>query len=291
MLSNKKILIIGSNGQIGRSFFSLKKKNKNLKLFFVCKKKKNYLRASILKKILENNNYNYVINCAAFTDVDSAEIYKNKALELNYKLVKNIISLIKNKKIFFIHFSTEFVFSGKKLNHYNENDKMAPLNYYGTSKSMADNLILSSKIPCVIFRISWLFSQWNNNFLKKILTLANNNSYLKVVNDQRGSPTYALELANNILEIIRLDKFRKINTPQIFNYRNKGIVTWYLFAKKILKVFKIKCNVYPISYKDYNSKVSRPKNSCLSINKFRKFFKIKISTWQNSISHCYNNKL
>ena len=155
---------------------------------------------------------------------------------------------------------------------------------------MADNLILSSKIPCIIFRISWLFSRWNNNFLNKILTLANNNSYLRVVNDQRGSPTHAIELANNILEIIRLDKFKKITTPQIFNYRNKGITTWYLFAKKILKVFKIKCNVYPISYKDYNSKVSRPANSTLSVLKFEKFFNIHIRTWEDSLSHYYNNR-
>jgi len=155
---------------------------------------------------------------------------------------------------------------------------------------MADHLILLSKIPSVIFRISWLFSKWNINFVKKIINSGKNNSFINVINDQRGSPTYAYDLADCIIKIIRFNKFNMINCPEIFHFRNKGITTWYLFTKKIFKIFKIKCRVSPVSYKDYKSKVSRPKNSSLSIFKFEKFFNMRIRRWEDSLSHYYNNK-
>jgi len=287
----KKILVLGSKGQLGRSFLLLSKKYKNLKFFFIYRKKINYLSLNILKKLINKNNYNYIINCAAYTDVENAEFNRRKVIKINYQLVKNILSIIKHKKIFLLHFSTDFVYSGKKIHQYYEGDKTLPINYYGKTKAMADHLILSSKIPSVIFRISWLFSKWNINFVKKIIINGKNNSYINVINDQKGSPTYAYDLADCIIKIIRQNKFDKINHPEIFHFRNKGITTWYLFAKKILKIFKIKCKVIPVSYKDYKSKVSRPKNSSLSVLKFEKFFNLNIRKWENSLSHYYYNRL
>jgi dTDP-4-dehydrorhamnose reductase len=288
--NKKKILILGSKGQLGRSFSLLSKRFNDLRFFFIYKKKKNYLNLNILKKIISKNNYNYIINCSAYTNVESAGLNRTEVKKINYQLIKNILSVIKDKKIFLIHFSSDFVYNGKKLGQYNEHDKTFPVNYYGKTKAMADNLILSSKIPSAIFRISWLFSKWNTNFVKKIINYGKNNSYINVINDQRGSPTYANDLAGCIIKIIRLNKFNKINCPEIFHFRNKGITTWYLFAKKIFKIFKIKCRVRPISYKDYNSKVSRPANSTLSVLKFEKFFNIHIRTWEDSLSHYYNNR-
>ena len=287
----KKILVLGSKGQLGRSFFVLSKKFKNLKFFFIHKKKKNYLNLNILKKIINKNNFNYIINCSAYTNVEDAGLNTTKVKKINYQLIKNILSVIKNKKIFLIHFSTDFVYSGKKLGQYLEDDKTFPVNYYGKTKAMADHLILSSKIPSVIFRTSWLFSKWNTNFVKKIIINGKNNSYINVINDQKGSPTYAYDLADCIIKIIRQNKFDKINHPEIFHFRNKGITTWCLFAKKIFKIFKIKCKVIPVSYKDYKSKVSRPKNSSLSVLKFEKFFNLNIRKWEDSLSHYYYNRL
>ena len=292
MLNNKKqILVLGSKGQLGRSFFILRNKYKNLKFFFIYRKKVNYLNFNILKKLINKNNYNYIINCAAYTDVENAEFNKRKAIKINYQLVKNILSIIKNKKIFLIHFSTDFVYNGKKIDQYYEDDKTLPINYYGKTKAMADKLILSSKIPSIIFRISWLFSKWNINFVKKVIINGKNNSYINVINDQKGSPTYAYDLAYSIIKIIRQNKFDKINNPEIFHFRNKGITTWYLFAKKIFRIFKITCKVNPVSYKDYKSKVSRPKNSSLSVLKFEKFFNLNIRKWEDSLSHYYYNRL
>lgn len=286
----KKILVLGSKGQLGRSFSVLSKRLNDLRFFFIYKKKKNYLNLNILKKLISKNNYNYIINCSAYTNVENAGLNRTEVKKINYQLIKNILSIIKDKKIFLIHFSTDFVYNGKKLGQYNENDKTHPVNYYGKTKAMADNLILSSKIPSAIFRISWLFSKWNTNFVKKIINYGKNNSYINVINDQWGSPTYAYDLASCIIKIIRLNKFNKINCPEIFHFRNKGITTWYLFAKKIFKIFKIKCRVGPISYKDYNSKVSRPTNSSLSVLKFEKFFNVHIRRWEDSLSHYYNNR-
>jgi dTDP-4-dehydrorhamnose reductase len=110
----KKILVLGSQGQLGRSFFMLSKKYKNFRFFFINRKKNNYLNFNILKKLINKNNYNYVINCAAYTDVENAEFNRRKVIKINYQLVKNILSIIKNKKIFLIHFSTDFVYNGKK---------------------------------------------------------------------------------------------------------------------------------------------------------------------------------
>jgi dTDP-4-dehydrorhamnose reductase len=286
----KKILVLGSKGQLGRSFFVLSKKFNDLNFFFIHRKKKNYFNFNILKKLINKSNFDYIINCSAYTNVENAPLNKTKVKKINYQLIKNILSVIKNKKIFLIHFSTDFVYNGKKLGQYLEDDKTIPVNYYGKTKAMADHLILLSKIPSVIFRISWLFSKWNTNFVKKIINNGKNNSYINVINDQRGSPTYAYDLADCIIKIIRFNKFNMINCPEIFHFRNKGITTWYLFTKKIFKIFKIKCRVSPVSYKDYKSKVSRPKNSSLSIFKFEKFFNIRIRRWENSLSHYYNNK-
>ena len=286
----KKILVLGSKGQLGRSFFVLGKKFNDLKFIFIHQKKKNYLNLNILKKLINKNNFDYIINCSAYTNVENAALNKTKVKKINYQLIKNILSVIKDKKIFLIHFSTDFVYDGKKLGQYLEDDKTIPVNYYGKTKAMADHLILLSKIPSAIFRISWLFSKWNTNFVKKIINNGKNNSSINVINDQKGAPTYAYDLADCIIKIIRFNKFNIINRPEIFHFRNKGITTWYLFTKKIFKIFKIKCRVSPVSYKDYKSKVSRPKNSSLSIFKFEKFFNIRIRRWEDSLSHYYNNK-
>jgi dTDP-4-dehydrorhamnose reductase len=284
------ILILGSKGQLGKSFFFLKKKYNKLNFFFVHKKKINYFNYKLLNKLINNNNYDYIINCSAYTDVENSEFKKKIALKINYQLVKNILQIIKKKKIFFIHFSTDFVYSGNKLSKYYEDDNTFPINYYGKTKAMADHLILSSNMPCVIFRISWLFSKWKTNFVKKVILNSRDNSLIKVINNQKGSPTYAYDLASYIIKIIKLKKLNKINYPEIFHFRNKGITTWFSFAKEICRLFKIKCKVVPISYKEYKSKVRRPKNSSLSISKFEKFFGMRIPKWKDSLSHFYNNK-
>jgi dTDP-4-dehydrorhamnose reductase len=283
-----RILVLGSNGQIGRTFKFFIKSEKKISFYFLNQNKFNYLDSSKLKNFLKINSFNYVINCCAYTDVEKAENDKSRTKKINFIFVKELIKFLKKSNTFFIHFSTDYVYDGKKIGVYFENDKTNPLNYYGKTKVMADNLIMNSEIPAVIFRVSWLFSKWNNNFIRKILKKSKIEKKLLVINDQLGSPTYSYDLVNCIIKIIKKNYFNNIKTPTIFNFRNKGITNWYIFARNILKINKnIKCVIKPVSYKNFKTVATRPINSSLSISKFEKYFKISIPHWKNSLKHYF----
>jgi dTDP-4-dehydrorhamnose reductase len=283
-----KILILGSNGQLGKTFNEYKKIRKNIFFIFLSQNKLNYTITKKIEAFLKNKNFDYIINCCAYTNVEDSENKLKIVKLLNFYLIKNLLKIIEKSKTILIHFSTDHVYDGNKKGQYLEHDKCRPLNYYGKTKLMADNLIMNSKSQAIIFRISWLYSKWNNNFVKKILEKSKKEKTLSVVGDQFGSPTYSNDLVYSVIKIIDKGYFKKIKKPLIFNFRNKGITSWYNFSKKILSYNNnSSCQIKLNSYKDYKTNVQRPANSKLSILKFQRYFKISIPHWKNSLERFF----
>ena len=255
----KKILITGGDGQLGKAFKSIMYNYK--KYHFVIKSKKDLDITNLesLKKEIQKNNYDFIFNCAAYTDVNKAEKNKNDVMITNFESVKNILEVIQNSNSKLIQFSTDYVFDGDKKLEYTEQDQPNPINNYGHSKYLAEKYIIDSSCKSVIIRTSWLFSQFNNNFVKKILYQSKDNKSIKVTDKEIGCPTYAPDLANFCM---KLCESKLVWDGEIFNFTNKGHTSRFTFAKTILDLIGSDCKV--VISEDYvNYEVGRPLNSKL----------------------------
>lgn len=281
------ILVLGSDSQIGKT---LKKLDLKKKKIFFNKKQININNYQLVKKKIYSLKPDIVINCAAYTNVEKCEFFRKKANKINYFAVKNLAKICFKTKSLLIHFSTDFVFEGKKNSPYKENFKKVPINYYGKTKLLGEQAIKNSNCNYIIIRTSWLFSEYGNNFLKKIIH--NKKKIIKVVDDQIGNPTYAGELAFAIDQILK--KKNILNTKEIFHFSGKNICSWYDFASAIVKLFKKKNKKYkkkiiPISTNQLISKVNRPKYSALCNNKFNNFLKFRKRQLNYHISDVIRN--
>lgn len=203
---------------------------------------------------------------------------------LNYNSVENIADLAKKYNLTFIHISTDYVFDGKSCIPYKEDDKTEPLNIYGKSKLRGEQVIVDiSPKNTIVIRTSWLYSNYKRNFVHTIRNLGKKKEEINVVYDQIGTPTYARDLAEvilNILPYIQNDK------PEIYHYSNEGIASWYDFAKEIMKLSQLDCNIKPIESKDFLALALRPSYSVLNKQKIKEKFHIEIPHWKDSLEKC-----
>ena len=229
------------------------------------------------------NKYHFIVNCAAYTNVEKAENETNVALSINSEGVKNLALISKQHKIGLIHISTDYVFDGKLNEPYNENSKTSPLNYYGYSKEMGEkHMIKINPSKSIIIRTSWLYSSFGNNFVNTILEISKKNKKIKVIDDQIGSPTYAGDLANTIIKII--PKIKNENV-EIFHYSNEGSCSWYEFALSILKIKKIYSSVERAKTEDFNYNAIRPAYSILDKSKIKEKYNLIIPKWKKSLKY------
>ena len=291
-----KILITGKNGQLGRSIQKLVKTDTKIgnnqspnDFIFVGRGDIDLSSESSISNYFSNNDkFDLIINCAAFTDVDRAEQEAELANQINHLAVKQLASIASNQLAKLLHISTDYVFDGESGKPYTETDTPNPINAYGRTK-LAGEKALQALMPinAVIIRTSWVYSEYGNNFVKTMLRLGRERDELSVVNDQMGSPTYATNLADAILEIIRHNKFREEGqTTQIYNYSNEGEISWHEFAKEIFKLAEIDCKVSPITAQQYPTPAKRPRNTLMNKDKIVKVFNIKISNWKSSLNTC-----
>ena len=241
-----------------------------------------------MKECIEDFNIDVVINCAAYTNVNDAEINRKQAILINAESVNNISSICEKKNIQLIHISSDYVFDGKKNGLYFEHNMPNPINYYGFSKLSGENSMKKYKLKnSIILRTSWLYSDVEDCFLGKILNKIYKNESFFVVNDQFGSPTNAFDLANVILKIIPRLNNRKVET---YHYSNVGFCSRYDFALKVKEIIGAETEIKPIQTNSNNAR--RPNFSALSIMiKILNEFNIKEINWSISLENLIKEKI
>ena len=277
----KKVLILGKDGQLGNALTRvLKKKHK---LMSLNKNDGNITNKKLIEKKIIKFKPDFIINAAAYTNVDAAEQNKNKAFLINAESVLNLSTLSKKYDCALIHFSTDYVFDGNKIKCYEVNDIPNPINVYGKSKLKGEYNILNTNDKFYIIRVSWILSDNKNSFLSKIIKLILTKEEINVVNDQKGSPISS-EFVAQICNMLILKKDPSFN--QIFHLSTKGEVNWYeivkYLQKKIPPLVKY-CKVFPIKSEDYISNVKRPKNSLLNHHNIETYLNTKIPDWKTNI--------
>jgi dTDP-4-dehydrorhamnose reductase len=279
------ILVTGAKGQLGSELRYLSENEPSLcehfNFIFADRKILDITSQSAIEQLCVSHNVHVIINCAAYTAVDKAEVEQDAAYSINHHAVENLASIAKKKSIKLIHISTDYVFDGKNYKPYIETDTPNPQNIYGKSK-LAGEQAMQSINPenSIIIRTSWVYSSFGNNFVKTILRLGQERDELNVVVDQIGSPTYARDLARAILQIIPQLNNRNV---EIFHYSNEGVCSWYDFAKAIFEVTEIDCKVSAIPGSDYPKPAIRPFYSVLNKSKIETNFSAINPHWRCSM--------
>tara|TARA_B100001778_G_scaffold332160_1_gene337888 strand:- start:134 stop:1027 length:894 start_codon:yes stop_codon:yes gene_type:complete len=284
-----KILLIGKNGQIGKSLYSNLKKRHEIKALE--RKDCDLSYEEDIKKVLSGLKVDLIINTAAYTNVEKAENDIEKVFLVNSNAVKLISTLSEEKKIPIINFSTDYVFDGYKKEKYIESDKINPLNVYGKSKMLGEEY---TKIngKHIIIRTSRVYSPFGSNFISKILKLAEKEEEIKVINDQIGTPTSSeliSKVINNILE--KFDIFNEKKIYGIYHVVAEGSCSWYDYARLIVeealrKDYRLKVsldNIHAIDSQDFKSSVHRPKNSVLNTDKIKSLLSIDMPDWKEDV--------
>jgi dTDP-4-dehydrorhamnose reductase len=280
------ILITGAKGQLGNElkvvsgkYFGYDFKFTDIDVLDITDPVKT---ASYIHKLKPD----WIINCAAYNQVDKAESDYQNALLVNGTAVRNIADALKDSTCRFIHISTDYVFDGNTNVPYNDNSIPNPVSAYGRSKLEGEKAALTHYGSMVI-RTSWLYSTFGNNFVKTIIRLANENESVRVVSDQTGSPTYARDLAEAIMQIVSgVIRNQLAFNSGIYSYSNEGVCSWYDFALAIIEEACLKCEVIPISTSEYPVAASRPAYSVMNKSKIKENYNLSIPHWRLSLKRC-----
>lgn len=280
-MPKKHVVVTGSNGQLGSEICS---KISN-KIDWIGISKDN-LDISSYKKCFEYfyvSNPSAIVNCAAFTDVDSGQ--DNKFIYLANKFgALNLAHISKNLNIPLIHISTDHIFDGLKSSPYNEIDSPNPVNTYGDSKLKGEYAITENCLNSLIIRTSWLYSIYGKNFVNNITKKLKRKKSVDVVDDQIGSPTNASDLANTIKYILE-EQFQTIEGNKIFHYCNNGSVSKNGFATAIRDTLNLDCEINSTTSKKFKTSAKRPFNTTLDNSKIKDYFNIEIPDWYDSLSN------
>jgi len=282
-----RILVTGKNGQLGKSIHKLVTNTEQTDdFFFVGREELDINSESNISHYFDSSDkFDIIINCAAYTAVDKAEEELEPANQVNHLAIKQLAEVAKTQQARLIHISTDYVFDGESSKPYIETDETNPINVYGRTK-LAGEKALQKAMPnnAIIIRTSWVYSEYGNNFVKTMLKLGKEREELNVVSDQIGSPTYATDLADVILEIIQNKTFKEAGqVTQTYHYSNEGEISWYEFAKEIFKITKISCKVNSITTEKYPTLAKRPKNTLMNKDKIIKSFGVSICQWDRSL--------
>lgn len=276
----KKLCLIGADGQLGTEISLALSDDARFHCTLLTIKELDLLNTDKVVEYFLNNSFDFVINCAAYTAVDKAEVELELNDRLNNLVVEKLAELCKKQDAFFIHISTDFVFDGTKCIPWVESDNTNPLQAYGRAKLKGEASVTAG----IVLRTSWLYSPYGNNFVKKMLRLGSEREQLNVVNNQIGTPTYAYDLARVIVTIC-LDKNYKEKSG-VYHMSNEGVASWYDFACSIMEYGKKDCVVKPIPDSAYPTAAKRPNYSVLDKTKIKEQFGIEIPYWRDSLKHC-----
>jgi dTDP-4-dehydrorhamnose reductase len=277
-----KIVVLGASGQLGSCLKKVATERNITDISFPGEQEANILDSELLDKLFASEQPSFVINCAAYTAVDKAEDEQEICRKVNREGAANIaLSCVKHNATL-IHISTDFVFKGNVPQLLSETDPAEPDNIYGLTKLEGEQDITRILEKHFTIRTSWLYSEFGNNFVKTMLRLGKERDQLGVIADQTGSPTYAVDLAGAIFDIIDSES----KAYGIYHYSNEGVTSWYDFAKTIFDISNTTVKVNPVKTSEYVTKAVRPAYSVMDKSKIKKEFNLEITYWRDSLAVC-----
>ncbi|AHF01065.1 dTDP-4-dehydrorhamnose reductase [Thiomicrospira aerophila AL3] len=298
-----RILVVGKTSQLGQSLQKLVGQAYHKQALRLCERSEaislagydfsfvgrdtlDLANPSAIDAFFTHHRFDVVINCAAYTNVDQAELEPELANQINYLAVKQLAKWAKLHKSFLIHISSDYVFDGTATRPYLESDLPNPINCYGQSKLKSEQACLFINPRGVIIRTSWLFSEFGHNFVKTMLRLGVMRETLAVVSDQLGSPTYATDLAQAVLSVIAHTAKSASSNMEIYHFTNAGVCSWYDFAQAIFELKAIDCQLKPITSEDYAAIAKRPAYTELNNAKIMRLPGLLRRPWQEALTEC-----
>jgi len=291
MSKTQSILITGSTGQLGQSIQAIAKNYPQYEMVLINREQLDLSNAQGITEYFKQNQFDVIINCAAYTTVDKAESDADLADKINHLAVQQLAEMAVQQQAKLIHISTDYVFNGQQHRPYVETDVVAPQGVYGSTKLAGEQAVQNIMANnALIIRTSWVYSEYGNNFVKTTLKLGGERDVLTVIYDQIGTPTYAHDLAEAIMSIVSSQLFNQASfKSQLFHYSNEGVCSWYDFAKAIFEGSNTQCKVSPIETKDYPTPAKRPAYSLLNKAKIKDAFGLSIPYWKDSLITCLQN--
>lgn len=280
--SRPLVLVTGAHGQLGKELQQLEKKWPSFRFLFLSREDLPIHHFELVRNFFKASKPSVLINCAAYTAVDKAEQEPLLARQVNAEAVGVLAAVCAVNQCRFIHISTDYVFDGTATSPYKEEDLTAPQSVYGQTKLEGERQALLANPQTVIIRTSWVYSSFGKNFVKTIIRLLQDKPQISVVQDQLGSPTFAADLANAILQIISSNNW----IPGIYNYSNSGIISWYQFAQEIGKLVGSSTPIKGISTAEYPTPAKRPAWSVLDTSKIVSTYGVTIKDWKESLGQC-----
>ncbi len=279
-----KIVVTGGNGQLASCIKDVVLQYPQYNFAFKSSDELDISNRDEVHKLFEEERPIFCINCAGYTSVDKAESEPEKAIKSNVYGAHNLADACAENQVKLIHISTDFVFDGTKTVPYVEDDVVNPLGVYGETKLEGEMAIRERLREHFIIRTSWLYSEYGSNFMKTILRLGVEKEAIQIVSDQVGSPTYAGDLADTIIQIVN----KNTDKYGTYHYCNQGSVSWYGFAKEILALYALDCTLVPILSEAYRTAAQRPAYSVLDQGKIETSFKLNIPEWKHSLGLAIN---
>ncbi len=285
------ILVTGANGQLGSDLRAIASQYPEFRITFADRQRLDLCDIEKFEQLLDLYWPQYVINAAAYTDVEKAEHNQRAAFAVNAEALGPIGELCKKRRIKVLQISSDYVYHTESDTPITEETPLAPKGLYARSKYHGEKNLIASGASSVIIRTSWLYSSFGDNFVKTMLELSKKKKPIKVVSDQIGAPTYARDLAKAILDIVLKTEEDQIPWKgDIYNYSNTGETSWYGFAEKIFSLSKIeKVRLIPINSSEYPSNVQRPLNSRLALDKIINTWGLSIRSWEEALKAMFED--
>ena len=282
------ILVTGGSGQLGRSILKITDYYPDYQFFFPTREQLDFTNSKGIDSYFNNHNFDIIINCAAYTSVDKAELETSLANQVNHLAVEQLANFANKQKAKLVHISTDYVFPGTNFKPYVEDDEVDPQGIYGLTKLKGEQAIQSIMVTnAIIIRTSWVYSEYGSNFVKTMLKLGQERDNINVISDQLGTPTYAHDLSLMIMTIIQSENFAQaVFKSSLYHFSNEGVCSWYDFSKAIFELAGIVCRVKPIETKEYSSLVARPYLSILNKAEIKNIYSLTIPYWRDSLKQC-----
>ncbi|UOG75779.1 dTDP-4-dehydrorhamnose reductase [Hymenobacter tibetensis] len=275
-------LVFGGTGQLGQCLQHVARERNLTDIVFLPEEQADILDAGKLQAVFRQYQPAYCINCAAYTAVDKAEDEVDIARRVNRDGAENLARLCSEFNTTLIHISTDFVFAGTGNQPLVETDEAAPISVYGLTKLEGEQVIPTHTSQYFVLRTSWLYSEYANNFVKTMLRFGREREEMRVIWDQAGTPTYAIDLAGCILTIIESQS----QAYGIYHYSNEGLTSWYDFAQAIFELSNTPVRTVPIRTAEYPTKATRPAYSVMDKTKVKTTFQVAIPHWRDSLKVC-----